>query len=278
MAEIEGADEALEPDAGALVESNDDATLQSDDSPEDIETEAREMGWIPKEKYKGDPVHWRSAEEYVKRGREMLPIVRAENKKLGSEIAELKKTLKDFGEFHSRTEKRAYEAALKDLEARQSAAVEAADVEEVRAITDEIVDLKKDAKPAKDAQSADFKAAFDDWHADNAWFRTAESDTGDKAMTAVAVQVYSEQSASMSEPDKLKAVAKAVREEFPHKFENPRRREAAAVEGGVTARKGGGKGFSDLPPEAKAECDAFVKNIKGFTREKYAKSYFAAQS
>jgi hypothetical protein len=72
-------------------------------------------------------------------------------------------------------------------------------------------------------------------------------------------------------------VTEAMRKEFPHKFENPRRREPGAVEANATARKAGGKGFSDLPADAKAECDYFVKNVKDFTRDRYVKEFFGAQ-
>ena len=60
----------------------------------------------------------------------------------------------------------------------------------------------------------------------------------------------------------------------PDKFKNPRRQQAAAVEGagGSTYRSGGVKGYADLPPEAKAACDKFV-NQKLITQKQYLAEY-----
>jgi hypothetical protein len=47
------------------------------------------------------------------------------------------------------------------------------------------------------------------------------------------------------------------------------------VEGGGSPPSPGGKSYSDLPPDAKAMCDDFVKRVPGFTRDRYVKDYFA---
>jgi hypothetical protein len=141
-----------------------------------------------------------------------------------------------------------------------------------------MIDLEKDASQTpKGGPTEDFQEAFADWHKENPWFRTEGSDKGDTVMTSAAVTLYGEQPQSLPEPEKLKRVGEAIRKRFPQEFENPRRREAAAVEGGNTARRTSGKSYSDLPADGKAECDFFVKNVKGFTRERYVKDYFGAQ-
>jgi hypothetical protein len=78
----------------------------------------------------------------------------------------------------------------------------------------------------------------------------------------------------MSKDKQLEAVADQIRKEFPHKFENPRRREPAAVEGGGAQRGKGAKGWADLPPEAKAAGERFERQ-KLLTKEAYAKQYWA---
>src|SRR5688572_12359429 len=55
-----------------------------------IEAEAKEMGWKPKEAWKGDPEGWRPADEFVKRGKEILPIVTKKLKDTEAALAKLK--------------------------------------------------------------------------------------------------------------------------------------------------------------------------------------------
>ena len=63
--------------------------------------------------------------------------------------------------------------------------------------------------------------------------------------------------------------------EYPDKFGNPRREQASSVAepGSQAPRPKKGKTYDDLPPEAKAACDKFVRTIPGYKREDYVKEY-----
>src|SRR5580704_6948941 len=54
---------------------------------EEVEQRAREMGWQPKEEFKGDPDRWTDAETFVKRGEEFVPFLKANNRKLQTELS-----------------------------------------------------------------------------------------------------------------------------------------------------------------------------------------------
>jgi hypothetical protein len=243
-----------------------------------VEDSAREMGWRPKEEFKGDPDKWVEAETFVKRGEEILPILKANSKKLEvanaalkAEMAETKKAVAEFKQYHSQTEKRAYERAMKDLEARQAQAVQDNDLRAVREITREMTSLSKDVRTD---DSGDLYATPDHaktvaaWQSENTWFGT------DVVLTGAADAIASDLEArGVRGADQLAEVAKRIKAEFPHKFENARRSAPAAVEGGSPPRKAG-KGWSDLPPEAKAFAERMVKQGL-ITKENYAKDYFA---
>jgi len=76
----------------------------------------------------------------------------------------------------------------------------------------------------------------------------------------------------------LKMVEDETKKAFPHKFENPNRRRASAVDAGDTRSaitdSGKKKTYSDLPPEAKTQCDKWVKDGTFKKAEDYVKSYF----
>lgn len=249
---------------------------------DDAESKALRMGWRPKEEFKGDETKWVDAETFVKRGEEVLPFVQANNKALEkslkeaqSRLAKAERTLKEFGDFHTKTEQRMYAQAMRDLEARQAEAVEAGDVQAVRALNKEITDLVADATPDRSTNehpngwTADYASAVESFQEANPWFGA------DRTMTIFAKGLDEELAADGMEPKaRLKEIARQARVEFPQKFENPNRRNAAAVEGGGNGRPAsGGKTYANLPPEAKSQCDRFVKSIPGFTRDKFIQSY-----
>lgn len=243
---------------------------------ETLEDEARRSGWTPKDQFKGDPEKWIDAETFVQRGREILPIVQAQNRKLekavddaNAKVKSLEKTLSKFAEHNSKTEQRAYERAMKDLKAELATAAAAGDLDEVERITDDMADLKQEARP-KDEPPAGVKEAVKAFEAANPWFGT------DKVMTAAARAIGQELAESgVTDPEEqLTEVARRIKVEFPHKFTNPRREAAATVEGAPAPLRQASKSYADLPADAKAMCDQFVKDIPGFTREKYVKDYF----
>jgi hypothetical protein len=241
------------------------------------------MGWQPPSQFKGDPAKALSAEDFVKRGEEFLPFLKANNKRLeqateraSAKIATLEKTIQRLAEHNTKTEQRAYERAVRDIQERLDNATTLGDVAGVRAATEELVDLTKEAasKPAAPVETEDHADPpdFVDWKADNPWFNK------DKPLTAAAVAIANEIEAETG----MKAgqayyaeVDKRLRAAFPSKFENPRRAAASAVEAGGQAPRRAGKTYADLPAEAKVICDDFVKRVPGFTREKYIKDFFA---
>lgn len=236
----------------------------------DIEAEARDMGWMGREKFKGDEKDFIDAAEFVRRGKEFVPFLRANNRKLEGEVQGLKKTLEKFAAHHSKTEERAYARALADLETRQAEAVEANDGAAVKEITKEIVDLNKEAAgKGKTAADEPDTSVVDDWRADNPWYDK------DEALQAAAYGIAEKIKGDF--PDQAKQLAEVTRRikaAFPEKFTNPRRTQAAAVEGVQAGGKGAGKTYSDLPADAKKMCDEFVRDIKGFSKDKYVKDYF----
>lgn len=243
-----------------------------------IEDRAKEMGWRPLSEFKGDESRFVDAETFVKKGEEVLPIVRANAKKAeealakaNAEIAEMKDSFKEFRKYHSQTEQRALDRARKELEREMSEAVEAKDHRAVREIAADMAALSKDVQTDDQGnpyQSPDHAKTLNAWRGENPWFGA------DSVMTAAANAVANElEQSGVKGAEQLAEVAKRMRAEFPHKFENANRKTPAAVEGSTPTRKPG-KTWADLPPEARAIADKWVK--QGLvTKETYVKDYFA---
>lgn len=251
-------------------------------APNEAETKAKRLGWVPKEDFKGDPDKHRSAEEFLERGETMLPFLKRDNDKLHLSMTKLERKLDDqaqtftkYVEFASKAEERAYQRAKTELEAKLDGAIETADVAGARQVRKEIAKLEED-KPAP-VEVAKPVIALDpiiqSWIGENDWFNK------DKVLNASAVEIFGElelEQPGASKADLLAETKRQVMDKWPKKFGiNPNRDNAAAVAspGGITPKKKAGKTYEDLPADAKAACNKFVKTIPNYTREKYVKDY-----
>ena len=281
-----------------------------------VEAEARAMGWVPETEWKGEPPKsgFKSAEEFVQRGKEVLPIVNAQLRKerdsLKDELSSLKRETAEKIENLSRMSKVALDRQRKqietDFEARKEAAVETGDKaaynEANKAQKDALAEFDKAAaEPAKD-KTATFevppsvKATVDEWVAENGWFRT------DEEMNAVANARHAKllkEKAGLTLAENLAQVTEYVKKRFPEKFaddeepgsdEAPRR--GSPVEGGsrVNGGSNGKSAWSRIPKDAQTQADRFIKDDGLFldrgetaekdlqkARERYAREYLGEQ-
>jgi hypothetical protein len=179
----------------------------------------------------------------------------------------------EFKKFHADTEKRAYERAMIDLREQKKEAISSGDGEKVLQIDDAIDELKTARKEERIAAPApnQIDPAFIAWQDDNRWFG---KDTELTAEANLIGEVVKRQNPSLIGTDFLDEVTKRVKRMYPEKFTNANRNRPNPVEGS-TAKPAtrGGKGFNDLPAEAKAACQKFEKQNL-MTREQYIKEYF----
>jgi hypothetical protein len=284
----------------------DPIAIESAATPE-VQRKAEQMGWIPPTRFKGEPERFVDAEEYLARGEQVLPIVRANNQKLQQELdglrAESAKTrealekanaaLEEINERHSVETQKAVERAREDLKLRLKAASEEGDHEAVAEITGLMIDLKaaseeplpkkkeaakEEPKPAALAVPEDLKA----WNAANPWFGT------DRRRTSLALGIAQEMRESGTELtgvafyEKIREEVEATFGEFSSGSKVEGARSGGEAEGG-TRRTTGKKGFASLPADARAACDADAKQFVGpgkrfktadEWRARYAELYF----
>lgn len=258
--------EAIQIDDGQALDIDNTA---AEDTPRDFEAEARAHGWTPKEEFRGDAARWVDAETFVKRADEVMPFLQKQNKALKREIDDLKRTIKRSSEFFGKAEERAYQRAMADLEKRHDAAVETGDLRESRAVLAEMKDLTANA-PGKieadgAADSPDPAAKLAAWVEDNDWY---VKDNAKRAYADIQAQAMGPATAYDGGPDAwLEELAKRVERKFATPRNNP------ANPGGNRQGAKGGKSYADLPPEARAICDKWVKQGVIKDRETYVKNY-----
>ena len=263
-----------------------DADIETKVAAPEIVDRARRLGWRPQEEYNGRR-EWVPAEKFIETAENELPVLRENLRRLDNlytkdvgslkgELTEMKQVLTDFREFASRGEQRAYEKAKRELLEKRDVAVAHADTETFKQVDREIEELDKSVKPKEPEKKADAPPppdpAITSWIAENPWFTT------DPAMMAYAKsqdQYLMTAKAGLSVAERLAEVKERTKKEFPDKFGNPKREQASSVAepGAQPSTRKKGKTYDDLPPEAKAACDKFVKTIPNYKREDYVKEY-----
>jgi hypothetical protein len=248
-----------------------------------VEEQAASMGWAPKEEFRGDPEKWIDAETYVKRGEELMPILRANNKRQAAELEALRtevKATKDLlaasaesiealKEFNSNVTRKEAEVKGKELKEALVEAKREGDVEKEVELTDQLNEHRAALKEAERTKTPEVKATpkVDDptqnpewqaWQADNTWFGK------DRKRTALALGIADELKAD-PETSKLagRALLDRVSEEVDKFFGGGAPRHDK-VEGGSRGSSGGnGKGYADLPADAKEACERQAQRLVG---------------
>lgn len=262
-------------------------------STQEVETKAKELGWAPKDQFRGDPEKWIDAEAFVKRGEELMPILRANNTKLLAEISTLRGELSNtrnmlnaasesidaLKEFNNSATIKEAKAKRAELTAALAEARKDGDVEGELEITDKLEETRqaiKDAesdkgkeKPTNGQQpQAKDDPVFQAWLAENSWF------TEDKRRRSITIAIATElrndpETANLKGKPFLDKVVAELEKTFPAK-ERPgggKPRVEGGGRGGGEGSGGGsddvGKTYSDLPSEVKSICDKQAARLVG---------------
>jgi hypothetical protein len=259
-----------------------------------VETQARELGWSPKEEFKGDPERWIDAETFVKRGEELMPILKANNRKLLGEVMSLKEAVKAsqdsisaLKEFNSKINIREAKETKKVLVEQLKEARSDGDVETELKLTKEIDKTEKalevaETKPVEQPVAPATDPVFIAWKEEHPWFGQ------DKRKTNIAIAIGNE---LRSDPESRNLTGRAfldkVIQELNKTLPSAERTPAQSkVEGGRGSGNSGGpsgsgKTFNDLPSEAKDACDRQALRLVGpnraFKNQAEWRSHYAAK-
>lgn len=256
------------------------------------EKEARLMGWVEKENYR-DGDHWVDAETFVKRGKEINPILRKNNetllKKLNerdAEIAEVKKVAEEFKKFTKEVADRKVaelQKELLNLREQKKEAVSRSDGDAVVAIDEAIDALKEQQAEAKKAPKEEIKepakpTVLDpqvvSWMDENKWFTQDEKYT--RIADAIGISV-SQNFPHLRGKDFFDKLDEELDDVLPQKYKKQSRTSPVEGSSTSTSRPTGSRTketYEALPQEAKEACDRMVKQ-KLLTKEQYVTEYYA---
>jgi hypothetical protein len=262
----------------------------------EILKEAKSQGWVEKDHYRGDPNDWVDAPQFVKRGREILPILRKNNENLQRDLQATKDQLKEFraaAEEFKRFQADSYQrkvselnSRLEELKASRAQAISDGDGAKATALDDALDSTKDEIREAKEAakvasaptpiSTPQIEPDLQEWLNTNSWFGQ------DRRKTAIANGIG--ESLRLEFPllkgkAFLEKLDEVLAEELPERFggepqAKPKARGSAVESGSGRAPRGSSnaKSYDNLPTDAKAACDRFVKQ-KLMTREQYVADF-----
>lgn len=244
-----------------------------------IEQEARQLGWVPKEEFKGDEDRWVDADAFVDRGKHIMPILQKNNERLQGQLRERdarltkleelltasQESIAALEEHHTAATKKQVERARADLLAELKSARESNDVDAEVQIMDELTQIKtaQEEKPAAKKEEAKTAVTTDApevaaFKAANAsWYGTDLKET--VRFNRLAEDLRLEGNTQVGQPF-LDTVMK--------RFEEGGRQTTSKVEGGKSGGGGGsgtktGRTFASLSKEEKEACHADNKKLVG---------------
>lgn len=219
-----------------------------------VQAEARREGWKPKEEYNGPEENWVDAETFVRRGREINPILKKNNSRLQAELASLraelgetKNSLKQVQEYHTELEKKAYERAYKTLKAELKSARREGDPDMVEELEEQLDNLKEQdptkkapppPAPPPNADDPMKNPVFAEWAGENPWFTGGDEDMIDYA-NGVGARL---QRQGLKGRPFLDKITEAVQKQFPDKFKGGNKGKPSLVEPGGNGGTGGSGG------------------------------------
>lgn len=248
--------------------------------PRDIEADARIQGWTPAEEFKGDPAKWVDAETFVQRGEERATLATKRNKVLEREMEQMKRDMRrEFARLDER-DKATYERARAEIETgmREAAGVgDLAEFDRLKAAADKLAPAQTGPSIQQEAQEA-----LTTWEADNSWYaQGALPAATDMQLSARAyadrlAESMAPQAQSMKPAEFYNLLAERVKERFPDLDGKtaPRPKPNSAVSGGTQPRGRGGKTAADLPADALATADRYIRKGIIKDRAEYAKTFF----
>ena len=212
-------------------------SITSNEISTEVQHEAESQGWVPKERFRGNESDWVDADTFVKRGREILPILRKNNENLIKDLQATKDQLKEFREAAEEFKKfqresyerkaQEYESQIQEIKESRAQAISDGDGQKVNALDDALDQAKENFKEAKQSVK-DVVSAKDPeptpeaidpglqaWLDRNTWFGQDKRLTGMVNGIGESLRLEFPLLKGQAFLDKLDEV---LAEEFPNKF------------------------------------------------------------
>lgn len=256
--DVEAVDASAHQDAETVATTIETSETTEAPAPNPVEALAQELGWTPKEQFRGDPEAWKPADEFIRAGRDI-------QRNLSRDVKELKQNVGRIVQASTATLEQQLAETRQKLESQHNEAVELGDAPKAREIAVQIDRLESTARQtAIPSEAADFAER------NNSWFQK------DPLATNLAITIADREArAGRSAAEQVAAAEREVKKRFPELFPAPAKPapSVAAPPTRAAAASSRAKTFHDLPAEAQAIARDMQDRL-GIPTTTYVKNYF----
>ena len=255
-----------------------EAEEQEETEAETYEDKARRWGWYPE----GGEL---SAEEFVKRAEENLPLMRSQMKKLDERNRRMEQQVENLVAQMGTQRREAYEQAKRELVDQQRKAVHEGDVEAFERAARDMEDLNKrvqqqetSSKENPDGPDPDFQQALESFKEHNPWYGQAVGPSAEfEQVHDYLLRVQPE----LSHEKRFEMAKLEVARKYPEQFKNQRRDRPGAVSEPGSGKGKRDKSFSDIPESDRATFERILQSYPPAKRDeakkRMAKRYFTEE-
>lgn len=245
------AQEGLEGVEAPIIEQQ-----QEEHQPASVDDLASEMGWKPKDQWKGDPDKWKPADQFLRRTVDVNRALSDQMKGLQGQVDTMARTSAVIAE-------RAIAAERERILAEKQEAFETGDGEAFNRADEKLKTLNVSIPPQETPEVAAFKDRNAAWfNKDDDATRWAVNRAGELAKQGIG-----------SPARQLAIVEREAKQLFPEFFPEPAKGVPLNKPGPRGNSQATGKGYSALPADVQVAAIDYEK--RGVcTKEEYAKIYF----
>lgn len=272
------------------------------------EQQARDMGWVPQEEWKGSPDKWVDAGTFLERSETFVPFLKKDRERLLNETASLRGQVQELSgavraantaiealqESHDADVKEQVEAARKELKAEIARASSEGDHEALADATDKLTQLNTEERASerreegagdrggKPAEQPKLSPEYIAWMQQHPEFTKDQRKM--RLANLVAAEMRQKGDTRLGAPFLNDVMAEVEATLGGGQQRTGDGKAGSGAGGGGNSGGGGGKSYSDLPAEAKAACDRAAARVVGPNRahktmdswrKSYAQQYFA---
>lgn len=255
---------------------------------DDIEEQARALGWKPEDEFEGNPGKWTDAESFLELHSKNNGALRKALASQAKQLEALQKQMQGMDAAHKKIfdmqikkQKEEFDQQVAFLKLQKREALRAGEHETAADIDEQIDTLRERGPelpdvPGTPQSNADPKGNWREntvlaaWADRNPWF---DKDTELTAFAGGTGQALRANNPTMPFPDLLEEVTRLTRKAFPEKFSAGRRNPVEESTPGASRAVAGAKTYASLPREAKAACDEAVAE-GGLTQKQWVELYY----
>ena len=238
---------------------------------DEVETEARKAGWVPKDRWNKNPDHWRPAKDFLDVRDKVLPVVQRENKALRERLEIQGARLEALERQQANYDQQRQALGKETLKYERQQALQNGDHAKVNEIDAKLIDVAVTERtrptPQQPQIDPEVNRIWTDFAQENEWVQDPKM----QRVLFAQLKTMRESGTDIAGREMLEEAKEFITRLYPERFtreSSPSRRNSAMAETGGSggASRSGTRTWNDLKPEVKAALEPMVGEY-GMTRE-----------